>query len=1165
MNKYKRNGFTLVELLVTIGIIGIILSVSIFFVYNIISNSKDTGNEITIKNIKRISDIYIKESKNEVIWDENNKTCISIQTLVSKGYLKKDILDGENIPLSIVLTRDEYNIIIKKETKDIDCNTFAKLIKIPTSEEVCRNFTYNGISSSLISQTYNSNVKIEYLDTNYSNLNNIHPKDAGEYKVAVSLNDENQWEDSTTEDKILTCRINKKEPNLKLSSLGNDSNNLGTTKITLTSNIDGIISVKSSNKNYVTSKVIGDNRISANVGKEIEISTISSRNAKTTVSITVTPVGEYKKNYKEDTVIYTVDNVRNISVTEPKCNVLEYNSKEQQLIPTNKAYLLLNNYGTEIGDYKVIARLKYGYTWKDNTTNDVEITCNIKTPTPIVTYTNATCNPQTKDVTYNRPYGENGNLCSPIKTGYTFNNWYSDSKFVNKVTDDTKVTKFSNHNLYAKWDTNTYKIKYNGNGNTGGTMPDSIHTYDEEKKLSINKFTKTGYEFVNWNTKSDGTGTAYSAEANILNLTSKNDETIDLYAMWKTNTYNIKYTLNNGTKGNDAPTSATYDKTVNISNPTKTVTVTGNANGTGATVGSDTRKEQTFDGWTSTTINTSTAYYGSNAWTNGSTKTKETSFKNLTSTKDATVTMVANWKEEAINLPTVSKTGYTCNWNTNSDGSGTSYSTDASYPLSATSQTNITMYATCSKNTYIVTLDANGGTVSPSTILVTYSETYGKIPEPEKYGYTFKGWYTDNEGGTEITKDTKVEITNSQILYARWERTCPYDINEEWAFDYNSQTQKFTIPCDGEYTFEVYGAAGASYGNNPGGYGGKTVATFTLEVGNIINIYTGGKGSGTNGGSNSIGHNGGSGTGNSSGGGASTVITLTKDGITSTLLESGGGGGANSNSGGAHGGTTTISIEGNTGGSGFGGGGGGYIAGNSGAPLIKEKPFIEIPNMSDINKQFNIDTNIVSGQYTNIYGSEGSYGYVEKIDGIYSYMQLLKSGAVNENFTGLAPVEEGQVVQYRSVMDVHLNADYDGDKSYVMAVDQNKNELYKLTLKQIANEYDIGTVNHSYKVLGADIYGSKKWDYNFDITYTVPSGVTKIGFIQHVVSVTPDVGYGWNSGIYVPYFGIINKGYTSSGGSNYINSGFNAKDKKNEIGKNDADGYATITLTLVSN
>ncbi len=73
-------------------------------------------------------------------------------------------------------------------------------------------------------------------------------------------------------------------------------------------------------------------------------------------------------------------------------------------------------------------------------------------------------------------------------------------------------------------------------------------------------------------------------------------------------------------------------------------------------------------------------------------------------------------------------------------------------------------YLTSSK----VTFDANGGTVSETTKTVYYGQLYGALPTSTRANYTFAGWYTAKEGGTQITADTTVTALVNQTLYAHW-------------------------------------------------------------------------------------------------------------------------------------------------------------------------------------------------------------------------------------------------------------------------------------------------------------------------------------------------------------------------------------------------------------
>jgi uncharacterized repeat protein (TIGR02543 family) len=159
-----------------------------------------------------------------------------------------------------------------------------------------------------------------------------------------------------------------------------------------------------------------------------------------------------------------------------------------------------------------------------------------------------------KTVTYKNTYGT---LPTPTKTGYTFNGWYKESGFTNQVTSGTTVASPANHTLYAKWTANTYTVAYNGNGSTGGSTTSSSHTYDVDKALTSNGFTKTGYTFSGWATSTTG-AVVYTDGQSVTNLAEENGATVTLYAKWTANTYTVIYNANGGT-GTMANSSHTYD------------------------------------------------------------------------------------------------------------------------------------------------------------------------------------------------------------------------------------------------------------------------------------------------------------------------------------------------------------------------------------------------------------------------------------------------------------------------------------------------------------------------------------------------------------------------------------------------------------------------------
>lgn len=68
---------------------------------------------------------------------------------------------------------------------------------------------------------------------------------------------------------------------------------------------------------------------------------------------------------------------------------------------------------------------------------------------------------------------------------------------------------------------------------------------------------------------------------------------------------------------------------------------------------------------------------------------------------------------------------------------------------------------------YTVTLDANGGQVTPDKLIVKEGMTYGNLPTPSRDGYAFDGWFTKKTGG-EIVSSSTVVINSDHTLFAHW-------------------------------------------------------------------------------------------------------------------------------------------------------------------------------------------------------------------------------------------------------------------------------------------------------------------------------------------------------------------------------------------------------------
>ena len=73
---------------------------------------------------------------------------------------------------------------------------------------------------------------------------------------------------------------------------------------------------------------------------------------------------------------------------------------------------------------------------------------------------------------------------------------------------------------------------------------------------------------------------------------------------------------------------------------------------------------------------------------------------------------------------------------------------------------------------YTITLDANGGTVSPSTLVTNSNGKLpgGSLPTPTRSGsYRFDGWYTDKSSGDKV--DSNTVFTRNATIYAHWTYT----------------------------------------------------------------------------------------------------------------------------------------------------------------------------------------------------------------------------------------------------------------------------------------------------------------------------------------------------------------------------------------------------------
>ena len=358
------------------------------------------------------------------------------------------------------------------------------------------------------------------------------------------------------------------------------------------------------------------------------------------------------------------------------------------------------------------------------------------------------------------------------RTGYTFAGWNMEKGGTGTAyLNGANITASKDVTLYAQWNANPYKVVFSGSGSISGSMGSLACEYHTNVTFTANSFIRTGYTFTGWNTKADGTGSAYTDGQTVQNLTADYNDTVTVYAQWTANPYKVAFDSNNGS-GTMLDQPFTYDA---ASVPLSANTFL--------------RNGYIFAGWNTQKNGEGTAYEDN------------TPVKNLIADKDGTVTLFAQWAaasftvkfdkgvgtgsmpDQTFQTGTTAvlktnafvKTGYTfTGWK---DGNGKDYQDAAKVStLDFGTNTSITLYAQWNANSYTVKFNANGGTGSmiPQTLPYDAEEAALTANVFTRAGYTFLGWaespvstYGEYADGQEISNLTPMDggvIT----LYAVW-------------------------------------------------------------------------------------------------------------------------------------------------------------------------------------------------------------------------------------------------------------------------------------------------------------------------------------------------------------------------------------------------------------
>ena len=128
--------------------------------------------------------------------------------------------------------------------------------------------------------------------------------------------------------------------------------------------------------------------------------------------------------------------------------------------------------------------------------------------------------------------------CSFTKEGYHFKCWRNESNrdmIPDTAGGDTLISSDTQIKLTALWTPNTYTVHFEDDKATDtGTLPADIScSYGISVSMPAYTADYPDHLFLGWSLEADGTGRLLSPLAPIYNLSSENEATVTLYAVWE--------------------------------------------------------------------------------------------------------------------------------------------------------------------------------------------------------------------------------------------------------------------------------------------------------------------------------------------------------------------------------------------------------------------------------------------------------------------------------------------------------------------------------------------------------------------------------------------------------------------------------------------------------
>ena len=593
MNLNKK-GYTLIELLAVILIIGLILVLSTYGIIKAVKSSKEKVTTLSEKSIKEAAETYATEKNDDSnywldITDKENKYfCTTIEELMNKGLLDKK---AESTKFK------KSDFVLVKKNKVTNVNSKAEIL---TNDN--NNDDYKVCSGNIVNEKVTEYPKLDS-GTSYTD------------EIEVPFTDANTNSNSTMTDKV--CMYGDSTANIK--EIGVIEGN--------TCKLQGL---KQNEKYYlrVCMKTSRESYLCSNTESR---STLQVKKPTYTLSSNTLTIKYNNANIKGEAKYYFKSTIKGTSNINVKRCTLSNNiftcDGNTTTIEKNTWYQSSSDQisvsYTTTGKASVTARTvdksnNYSESTKDFTINKYTITFNKGIADKI--------GGEVSDISKSC-YAISGQSCSITspdieKKGYTIIGWNTNKNATTSIWNiNTSKSISSSATYYPILKANIYTITLNNQGATSSGTKKVYYQYNTTKTINgttcyyytnsslttclssgynINKPSKTGYSFKGYYTSTNGSGTNYvNSSGTFINNAYKTIGDKTLYANWQANTYTITYNANGGS---GAPSSQSYTYDPN--------------NDTVFYLSSTTpsRSGYTFLGWSLSSTATSASYSAGQRW-----------------------------------------------------------------------------------------------------------------------------------------------------------------------------------------------------------------------------------------------------------------------------------------------------------------------------------------------------------------------------------------------------------------------------------------------------------------------------------------------------------------------------------------------------------------------